>query len=145
MIHSKIPLTRGMGLRVIKSSAQKVVFSLPHSPNINHVGTVFGGSIAAAQAVCCWSLLLNYFEESGLKELKPHVVLREGTNNYSAPLKGTFEVECKAPSASVLSRFKKDLVQKKRAKLKLKASAHPKASREKAHVEFLGDYFVYVK
>jgi thioesterase domain-containing protein len=145
LIHKKIPLTKRMGLRVIKSSAQKVVFSLPHLQNINHVGTVFGGSIAAAQAVCCWALLLNYFEESELEALKPSVVLKSSQSRYFAPLSGTFIVECQMPELKKLKRFKNDLAQKHKAQLILKSVAKSSMKSSREHVEFIGDYFVVAK
>jgi thioesterase domain-containing protein len=145
LIHKKIPLTKRMGLRVIKSSAQKVVFSLPHLQNINHVGTVFGGSIGAAQAVCCWALLLNYFEQADLEVLKPQVVLKSSKSRYFVPLSGNFIVECLAPELKKLKRFKSDLTKKRKAQLILKSVARTSTKSATEHVEFIGDFFVIAK
>src|SRR5690606_33240492 len=46
-LHAKIPLARAMGVRVERCDSEGLVLTAPLEPNHNHLGTAFGGSLAA--------------------------------------------------------------------------------------------------
>ena len=46
-LHTHIPISKAMGVEVVERSEAAITLSAPFAPNINHQGTVFGGSIAS--------------------------------------------------------------------------------------------------
>lgn len=134
MIHKKIPLTKGMGLRVKASSTSKVEFSVPLKPNVNHVGTAFGGTILAAQAVCCWGWLLNFFEAHDIESAK--VVLKGSTNSFKLPVVKNFKVTCRGPSKAARTKVLRDLARNGRANLEISSEAANHAAT------FIGEYVI---
>ncbi len=134
MIHQKIPLTKGMGLRVKASSTAKVEFAIPLRPNVNHVGTAFGGTILACQAVSCWGWLINFFEASDIQGAV--VVLKRSTNSFKKPIVHNFTVTCRAPALAIRSKLLRDLTNKGRAQLKITSEAANHAAT------FVGEYVI---
>ena len=55
-LHANIPLTRAMQVRVLDIAADSVCLGAPLAANINHHGTVFGGSLATLATLAAWSL-----------------------------------------------------------------------------------------
>lgn len=146
LIHKKIPLTKAMGLRVKKSSSQQVRFLLPKKPNLNHVGTVFGGTIGAAQAVACWGWLLNFFESEKLHGDSLHVVLRSSQSSYLAPVKNDLVVECVGPDKKAQRKFLKDLKMQGRARIVIGCAARSiELKSDQSCVQFEGVYVVSLK
>lgn len=137
MIHRKIPLTKRMGLRVNKSSVKGVAFVVPLKPNVNHVGTAFGGTILACQAVSCWAWLLNFFELHGIENAT--VVLKSSTGQFSKPVVKNFKVVCRGPNRTAQTKCLKDLKRQKRAYLKIESEAANHAAT------FRGEYVIIVK
>ena len=147
MIHQKIPLTRQMGLRVKKSTADEVVFSLPKKPNLNHVGTVFGGSVTAAQAVACWGLYLNLIESHGLDANEFIFVLKKSQSFYKKPVTKNFYVRSQLATPKAAQAFIKTLQKKRRARLVMQAEVFDKNAKKQdiGAVLFKGEFVVYAK
>ena len=57
-LRARIPLTASLGVRVAEANLDCVQLSAPLAANINHSGTVFGGSAAAVATLAAWSLLI---------------------------------------------------------------------------------------
>lgn len=55
-LHEHIPLSKAMQVSVIEAGQNKVILSAPLAPNINHVGTAFGGSESTVAILAAWSL-----------------------------------------------------------------------------------------
>lgn len=89
--YAKIPLSRQLGIQVISATRSKAVLSAPLAPNINHVSTVFGGSLYAVAALSCYALFQVLAQESG--ELSDQLVIQEGHIRYLAPVTSDFTVE----------------------------------------------------
>ena len=54
-LHAKIPLTKAMGLRAIETGPRQIVLEAPLEPNINHLGSVFGGTLHALPTLACYA------------------------------------------------------------------------------------------
>jgi thioesterase domain-containing protein len=54
-LHTEIPLTKDMGLELVKFSHNKLQAIAPLSQNINDKGSVFGGSSSALMIISAWS------------------------------------------------------------------------------------------
>ena len=57
VLHSKIPITRAMGVRVAEYDGRRLVLSAPLDANVNHLGTAFGGSLNALAVLSGYGLL----------------------------------------------------------------------------------------
>jgi thioesterase domain-containing protein len=139
IIHQKIPLTRAMGLRVRTIGDTALSLSFPLKENINHLGTGFGGSIMAAQAVCCWGWYLEQMEKSGLSG---NLVVKTSHNRFLRPVTDKFEVKTKGLSSSVWKKFISELKKNKSADFKLEADVFCKA---KLCSRFTGHFVVKLK
>jgi thioesterase domain-containing protein len=56
-LYERIPLSRAMGVTVLQADPGGVVLGAPLAPNVNHSGTVFGGSASAVAVLAAWSLV----------------------------------------------------------------------------------------
>lgn len=65
-LHAHIPLSRHLGLRVLRLDAARVEIHLPLAPNLNPHGTVFGGSLNAVGLLTGWVLLHQRCRDAGL-------------------------------------------------------------------------------
>jgi thioesterase domain-containing protein len=133
MIHQKIPLTRQMQVRVKMCSARRVVLKLPLEPNKNHLGTGFGGSVMAGQALCCWAFLMNYYAAKGWRV---SIVLQNSESRFFKPVLSDFLVECRAPALAEMKKLDLTLKRHLRGRIELKALAANGA------VEFIGRYVI---
>ncbi|WP_413992852.1 YiiD C-terminal domain-containing protein [Labrys okinawensis] len=65
-LHANIPLTRAMQVRVLDIADDSVCLGAPLAPNINHHGTVFGGSLATLATLAAWSLAHLKLRRAGI-------------------------------------------------------------------------------
>jgi thioesterase domain-containing protein len=136
MIHQKIPLTRQMHIKVSHCSVKKVTLKMPLKPNRNHLGTGFGGSVLAGQALCCWAFLMNYYEEKGWNV---SIVLQDSQARFIKPVIKDFFVECRAPRLAELRQLDLSLERHCKGRIELKAYA------ARGAVEFSGRYVIVRK
>ena len=65
-LHTHIPLSAHMGMKVLALEAGRVQIHLPRARNLNPHGTVFGGALTALGLVSGWSLVYSAFERAGV-------------------------------------------------------------------------------
>ena len=114
----RIPLTRHMGVRIVELDARGLRLAAPLAPNVNHMGTGFGGSLASVATLTGWGLtqvLTSHVEDV-------HVVVRESRLRYRATVTEDFETFCAFPAAEVIDAFRDQLAQKHRARIQLQVS-----------------------
>ncbi|MEM7276484.1 MAG: YiiD C-terminal domain-containing protein [Pseudomonadota bacterium] len=56
-LYNEVPLSKAMGIKLIKIDDSEVVLGAPLAPNRNHQGTLFGGSAASIATLACWTLV----------------------------------------------------------------------------------------
>ena len=117
LLHSKIPITRAMGVRVAEYDGRRLVLSAPLDANINHLGTAFGGSLNALAVLSGYGLL--WLE---LRDDECHIVIRESSISYERPVRGEIRAACALPEAGALAEFKQTFHQKSRARIALAAT-----------------------
>lgn len=133
-LHSNIPLSSAMGIRVMVAGPEYVVLSAPLAPNINHHQTVFGGSGAVLATLAAWSLLHLRLAEAGIPA---DLVIQRSAMEYEKPIPGDFEAACRFADLPAWERFRSTLDRRGRARITLQASlVH--ASRDMA--TFVGDF-----
>jgi len=75
-LHERIPLSRAMGVTVPQAEPTGVVLSAPLAPNVNHSGTVFGGSAAAVPpSPADWERLLGTLQRGRMGRIAVRTVL----------------------------------------------------------------------
>lgn len=134
LFHSKIPITRAMGVKVEDYGRERLTLSAPLAENINHLGTAFGGSQNALAVLAGYGLL--WLE---LSDTECHVVIRRSSISYDRPVRGALvRATCSSPGKEVLAEFKRSFQQKGKARVTL--SAHIEDSEGKVAVRFEGTY-----
>jgi len=117
LLHSKIPLTRAMEVRVVELGAERVVVEAPLASNSNHMGTAFGGSLHVLPTLAGYGLVWSLLQEAGLGE--GHVVLTRSRASYDAPVLGTLRAVCARPSPEIVARFIATVRRHRKARMEL--------------------------
>jgi len=128
--HAKIPLTAAMRVRVESWDERQLVVTAPLEPNHNHLGTAFGGSLAALLVLAGYGLL--WLE---LGDAESHIVVRKSSFEYLLPVKGSLRAICPRPSREVMDEFKQAFARRGKARLELHATIEHEG---KTAVEFRG-------
>lgn len=98
----RIPLTRALGVVVRNAAPAGVVVEAPLEPNVNHSGTVFGGSASAVAVLAAWALVEVRLEEAGQPG---RIVIRRSGMDYERPITGAFQATAQAPDEREWSRL----------------------------------------
>lgn len=121
LLHTKIPITQALGVRVEAYDGERLILSAPLDRNINHMGTAFGGSLNAMAVLSGYGLL--WLE---LQDPQCHIVIRESSISYYQPVRGEIRAACVRPPEKTLSEFKKTFHEKGRARIVLSATIEDK-------------------
>ena len=129
-LHAKIPLTRAMQVRVASDDEHQLTLTAPLSANHNHLGTAFGGSLAALAMLTGYALL--WLE---LGDRYAHIVISESTLQYRRPVRGDLTATCRRPEN--LATFRETFAAKGKARLQLQVGIE---SEGETAVVFSGTY-----
>ena len=113
-LHEKIPLTRAIGVRVGSMDPDGLVLTAPLEPNHNHLGTAFGGSLAALATLAGYTFL--WLE---LGDQEAHIVIRRSQLDYRHPVTGTLRALCRRPPESELAAFRSTFEKAGKARVRL--------------------------
>jgi thioesterase domain-containing protein len=139
LLKKDIPISAEMGVRDFQLDSEGLQFCLPLQPNVNHKGTLFGGSLYSAGALGCYALFL-----SGLREASLHtnnIVISEGHIQYNFPVEGDAQVIAHWSSLQDRSQFFQTLKSKKKARVQMKAEIW---SAGKACALFTGSFVAFL-
>lgn len=115
-LHSHIPISAAHGIHVREASPNRVVLQAPLAENINHFGSVFGGSASAVAILSAWTLLHLRLSARGFGG---RVVIQRSRVDYLRPTTADFEAVCEAPEAHTWERFSSTLDRRGRARITL--------------------------
>jgi thioesterase domain-containing protein len=135
-LHDHIPLTKHIGIQVVRSSLDVVELRAPLEPNLNHRQTGFGGSISAVAILAGWSLLWCRLRG---RTSGHHIVISSNTIDYVAPVTADFTASCAAPSPTQWKRFERMYAQRGRARVELKSTVRV---QDEIVAEFEGRFVV---
>jgi thioesterase domain-containing protein len=113
-LHREIPITSAMGIRVTAFDDAALALEAPLSVNHNHLGTAFGGSLAAIATLAGYALL--WLE---MRDRSAHVVIRESAMKFRRPVRGDLRAVCRAPAADALDIFRETLARAGKARIEL--------------------------
>lgn len=117
-MRDRIPMARAMGVRVLHVDDTGLTLTAPLEPNVNHQGTVFGGSAAAIGVLSAWLLVVARLRDAGVAG---NVVIQRHTMDYLKPVTGDFLATAEAPSATEWGKALALLARKRPARLELQA------------------------
>jgi thioesterase domain-containing protein len=132
LLHSKIPITRALGVRVEEYDGERLVLSAPLDRNVNHLGTAFGGSLNALAVLSGYGLL--WLE---LQDTDCHIVIRASSISYERPVRGVLRAICVRPEEEALAAFKKGFHEKGKGRITLSATIEDEGG---AAVRFQGTF-----
>jgi len=117
-LHAAIPLSRAMQVAVLEAAEDHVLLRAPLAPNVNHCGTVFGGSAYTLATLAAWSLLC-----CRLKSRQPpaSVVLQSGSMRYERPIAATFSARAELAPTAQWPLFLRTLERRSRARIAVSA------------------------
>ncbi len=115
---SRIPVCAALGVHVAQAGPECVRLTAPLATNVNHSGTVFGGSAAAVATLAAWSLLHLRLEAAGLRA---RTMIQRNAMEYERPIVGDFEAACHLTDGPAWERFVALLQRRGRARLHLEA------------------------
>jgi thioesterase domain-containing protein len=118
-LHSNIPLSAAMGVRVKVATPDHVLLAAPLGPNINHLQTVFGGSGAVLATLAAWTLLHLRLEQASVSA---RVLIQRSSMEYERPIPGDFEAVCRFADTAGWQRFRRTLERRGRARVTLQAN-----------------------
>jgi thioesterase domain-containing protein len=133
-LHGSIPLSRAMQVSVLELTDDCAVLSAPLAPNMNHRGTVFGGSACTLSTLACWSLLF-----CRLKGNQPpaSLVLQRNSMSFDRPIAGVFSARASLASNASWPEFLRTL--ERRGKARISVCAQLLCAGEPAG-HFIGDF-----
>ena len=117
-LHDRIPLSKSMQVSVVSVDGTGVLLAAPLAPNVNHRGTVFGGSASGLAMIACWTLI-----HLRLRRLpfETELVIRRNSVEYFAPLRADFEAFAHAPGNEAWDRFLSGLAEEGKGRIDLTA------------------------
>ncbi|MDQ5977702.1 MAG: hypothetical protein QG602_674 [Verrucomicrobiota bacterium] len=134
-LHAKIPLTAAMGIRVVQTGPHRLILEAPLAPNVNHLGSVFGGALHTLPTLACYAALWTLLVEGGVDG---HVVVKQSYANYVQPVRGTFRAVCDRPPPGIAAEFLDDLRRFRKARMDLESVVE--GTGGKNAVEFHGTF-----
>lgn len=117
-LHSRIPLSKAMGVQVLSATPEGVRLSAPLAPNLNHRETVFGGSASALAILAAWTLLHVRLEAEGISA---RLVIQRNNMHYEKAMAATFYAVALAPEPALWKKFTHMLARKHRARIKTRS------------------------
>ncbi len=115
-LYDHIPITRHLRVSVTCYDGQSINLSAPLSPNINHRGTVFGGSLVTVAILAGWTILhLKLMSVN----LNCRLVIQKSMMDFKKPVFSDFTAKCVLPDQDEWTKFKNALIQKGKARLDL--------------------------
>ena len=115
-LHGHIPLSRQMAVRVASLDDAGVRLAAPLAPNINHRGTVFGGSASALAMLAGWALV---YARIAPLPWATRLVIRRSEMDFDLPIDGDFEAWSPAPDAEAWVPFDEGLAARGKGRIDL--------------------------
>jgi thioesterase domain-containing protein len=113
-LRTHIPLAAAMEATVEDADGTLVRLCAPLPPNVNHHGTVFGGSISSLSLLSAWTLIQLGLREAGIPS---QVVIQRNSVEYLRPVEGDLEAVCARPPGEEWDRFVATLRRRGRARI----------------------------
>lgn len=137
-LRKKIPLTRSMGVRVVRSASEQIVLRAPLKPNRNHQHTGFGGSISTLALLAAWSLVHTRLADEGIPH---HLVVRRQETIYRRAITGSLVATATLINEADWLRFRRTLQRRRKASIPVVATLEQDGQ---CAANFRGDFVALV-
>ncbi|MCG8434670.1 MAG: thioesterase domain-containing protein [Gammaproteobacteria bacterium] len=127
-LDTSIPLVKQMGVKVESLDENTLKLFAPLQPNINHIGTAFGGSLNGLATLACWGLVWLLTEDMP----NAQIVIHESTTRYLLPVKNDFHACCAIPDASEIEKFMRGLKKRNMARIELTSTVYDRETKAAA-------------
>lgn len=118
-IWQDIPASKLLDLKFLKIESGFVQTLLPLTPNSNHLGTLFGGSLYVQGVLTCYSAILSFARTHHLET--NNIVIAHGEIDYLKPGKNSSTATAKINNESQLRIINDLKSDKKKAWIELEA------------------------
>jgi thioesterase domain-containing protein len=116
------PMMKAMRAEVSKIDFSQCTVQAPLSANINHKGTVFGGSLYSVAALSCYGLFLFGLRQHGVPT--DNIVIAHGEMDYIKPVTKDFDVVASWLDPNFAPEFFSILLKKGKARAPLVANVY---------------------
>lgn len=139
LFHREIPLTKALNLRVMDWNGDQLTLQLPLQNNINHMHSMFGGSLYCGAVLAGWGWLHLRLREAGIND--GHIVIQEGLIEYPRPVEEDAIALCASPGDTAWRRFESIYRRYGRARITLNSRILRTDGQEGVH--FTGQYVLH--
>lgn len=142
LIVEKMPITQHLEFELAADDQGRLRASAPLQPNVNHMGSAFGGSLSMLATVTGWAMMHQLVQdamEDAMEDMRERVevMIQESDIEYLRPVYENISVICEPPDEDAKERFQEMLDRWGRARLDLECKIN--AAGERA-VTFIGRY-----
>ena len=120
-MYEHIPLTKAMDISINELNPSSIHISAPLGPNINHRGSVFGGSISTLGITSGWALIFSVLRKL---DIPNRLVIKESSTNYILPATHSFSAKCDELTEAICANFVSELNRHDRARIKLNSTLY---------------------
>lgn len=113
-LHDRIPLSHALGARVTRLDASGARLDAPLTPNLNHRGTGFGGSLSVLGVLAGWVVVYACLRRA---DIGAHLVIQRHEVDFTAPAEGALTAFAPAPAPASWAAFLRTLRRRGRARL----------------------------
>ena len=128
LLRQQMPLAKAMDVRVLRAD-EIVELGCALKPNVNHMGTAFGGSLSALMILAAYCRLFKIMNGQG------HVLLRKSSMEFFKPVTHDLRAVCLQPTAAEVQNFLNIYLKKKRAKLALVSEVYTEDGKVACRME----------
>lgn len=139
-LHTQIPLTKLMKLRVETMDDKELITSAPLDVNINDKGTAFGGSSNAMTIISAWSACVLITQKLGFNDTM--IAIIKNQSSFRAGITEDFKCITSLPTKDEIDKLANKLRSRGSTSIKLKSQIIEKG---KVCLDFEGIYLIRLK
>lgn len=117
-LYENIPISKVMGVSVTRAEDDSIHMCAPFEPNVNHRGTIFGGSAGTLSILTAWAVVYRRMRQQGLNG---NIVIQSNCVDYEKPMTHNIHAICHSPEQKIWERFETGLRRWNKARVILHA------------------------
>ena len=120
-MNDKVPVTKSMGIDVVRSDDSGVEFKASIEANINDKAVAFGGSLFSVASLASWAVVDYILKNKGISA---KIFVATSETKFKAPVTKDFSVQCLRPSDDEISLFLEMIEKKGRGRIIVHATIY---------------------
>jgi thioesterase domain-containing protein len=138
-LNRNIPITKSMGVEILKFDDSGLVINAPLHLNKNDKGTAFAGSLYSVAVLTGWAYISEKLKEEGLDV---EVAVYSSSITYLNPVTADFKAVCNVLCNDAWVNFRERVKKKSNGKISLSVDI---IHNEEIKVSFKGEYYAWLK